>query len=134
MANNSIDLAKYRIERARDCLQSAEREAKADSFKTAANRSYYAIFHSIRAVLALDNFDSKKHSGIIAAFRERYIKAGKFAPHFSDVIGEAFEVRNNSDYQDFYVVPKSDVIEQIENAKLFLEAVVKYINSISEEE
>ena len=132
MTDKSIDLAKYRIEQARDCLQSADREVKADSFKTAANRSYYAVFHSMRAVLALDNFDSKRHSGIIAAFRERYIKTGKFAPHFSDVIGEAFEVRNNSDYQDFFIVPKSDVLEQIENARLFLEAVAKYVNNVSE--
>ena len=57
MNENSIFLAKYRIEQARDCLQSAEREVKADSFKTAANRSYYSIFHSMRAVLALDNFE-----------------------------------------------------------------------------
>jgi hypothetical protein len=39
------------------------------SFETAANRSYYCIFNAMRAVLSLDRFDSKKHSGIIDAFR-----------------------------------------------------------------
>ena len=41
-----------------------------------ANRSYYAVFAAMRAVLALQGFDSKKHSGIIAEFRREYIKSG----------------------------------------------------------
>ena len=48
------------------------------------------------------------------------------------MIGFAFEMRNDSDYQDFYVVSKADVMEQVENAKLFLEAVEEYINNLSE--
>ena len=124
---NSKDLSKYRIEQAHECLQSAERDIEASLFKGAANRSYYAIFHAMRAALALDGFDSKKHSGVIAAFRKNYIKTGEFEPHFSDIIGKAFEIRNDSDYQDFYVASKSDVEQQIENAKIFLEEVEKYL-------
>jgi uncharacterized protein (UPF0332 family) len=56
---------------AKECLEVAEREKEAGAFKTSANRSYYCIFHSMRAVLALDSFDSNKHSGIIAAFYQR---------------------------------------------------------------
>ncbi len=43
-------------------------------YKAANNRSYYAIFHALKAVLALDAFDSKRHSGIISEFQRRYIK------------------------------------------------------------
>lgn len=42
--------------------------------KTANNRAYYSIFHAMRAILALDEVDFKKHSGVIAYFRENYIK------------------------------------------------------------
>ena len=133
MSNEKI-LSKYRIEQAIECLQSAEREVKAVSYKSAANRSYYAIFHAMRAVLALDNFDSKKHAGIISAFRERYIKTGKFAPHFSKIIGDAFDIRKDSDYEDFYIVPQIEILQQIENARLFLEAVEKYIAQLPTEE
>ena len=124
---NGKGLAKYRIEQAHECLQSAEREIEAGVFKGAANRSYYAIFHAMRAVLALQGIDSKKHSGVIAAFRQNYIKTGEFELRFSDIIRDAFEVRNSSDYQDFYVPSKSDVEQQIENAKMFLEEVEKYL-------
>ena len=93
-----------------------------EQFKGAANRSYYCIFHAMRAVLALEKFDSKKHSGVISAFRKNYIRAGFFPAEFSDIIGKAFEVRNGSDYQDFYLIPKEKVETQIANAKIFLAA------------
>ena len=38
------------------------------SYRSANNRAYYSIFHAIRSVLALDGFDSKKHSGVISEF------------------------------------------------------------------
>ena len=91
--DNTRDLMKYRIEQATECLDSAIREEQAGSFKTAANRSYYCIFHAMRAVLALELFDSKKHSGVISAFRERYIKSGIFDSSMSKIISKAFEVR-----------------------------------------
>ena len=127
------DLMRYRLEQARECLHTAEATVDV-SMKNAANRSYYCIFHAMRAVLALDEFDSKKHSGIISYFRQNYIKTGKFKADFSKTIAKAFEVRGGSDYQDFYVVSKPEVLEQIENAKLFLEAVEAYINTLPEDE
>jgi len=123
------NLASFRLYQAKECLQSAEREFAANSFKTVANRSYYCIFHTMRAILALDRFDSRKHSGVIAAFRQRYIKTGIFSAKYSDIVGNAFEVRNESDYEDFYVVSKHDVEAQLENAKVFLAAVEEYITT-----
>jgi len=97
------------------------------SFEAAANRSYYCIFNAMRAVLSLDRFDSKKHSGIIDAFRKGYIRTGVFPADFSDIIKNAFEIRLESDYEAFYIVSKSDVAAQVDNAKTFLEAVEKYV-------
>ena len=57
-----LDLAARRLQQARECLQGAETEIAANLFKNSANRSYYCIFHAMRAVLALDRFDSKKHT------------------------------------------------------------------------
>jgi len=121
------DLAAFRLHQAKRCLQSAHRELDAVDFQTAANRSYYCIFHAMRAVQALDRFDSKKHSGVIANFRQNYIKTGIFPKEFSKIIESAFVVRNESDYEDFYIVSKKKVAIQVENSKTLLEAVEKYI-------
>lgn len=123
-------LAKYRLEQARECLDTAVREVEGGSYKCAANRSYYCIFHAMRAVLAIDGFDSKKHSGIIAVFRQRYIKTGIFPAEFSRMIDAAFETRGDSDYEDFFVIAKEEVAEQIENAKTFLSAVDAYVKAL----
>jgi len=120
-----VDFARYRIDSAKLCLQDAKTPGV--SFENAANRSYYCIFNAMRAVLALDRFDSKKHSGVIDAFRKGYIRTGVFPADFSDIIKNAFEIRLESDYEAFYIVSKAEVAAQVENAGIFLEAVEKYI-------
>jgi len=57
-------LAAVRLDRARLFLQDAEKNLAIDSFLTSINRSYYCIYHAMRAVLALERFDSKKHCPI----------------------------------------------------------------------
>ena len=121
------DLASHRLQQARECLQTAEVVIAAGLFKAAANRSYYCIFHAMRAVLALDRFDSKKHSGVISAFRKNYVKTGVFTADISDIIRISFTVRNESDYEDFYVISKEKVTTQLDNAKTFLSAVEEYL-------
>ena len=130
--DNEVNLAKYRLEQAQECLHMAKITIET-SLKNSINRSYYCIFHAMRAVLAIDKFDSKKHSGIIGAFRQRYIKTDKFPRHFSDIIEEAFEIRNDSDYEDFYIVAESEAVQQLKNAELFLISVEEYISSILKE-
>jgi len=132
-SGSSIELARYRLGQASDCLKAAVNNLDSRLYKDALNRSYYCIFHSIRAVLALDMFDAKKHSGVISEFHKKYIKTGKFEKRFSSVIRQSFQIRNRSDYEDFYVVAKDDVIQQISNAKAFMSVAMAYVNELTEE-
>lgn len=95
--------------------------------KGAANRSYYAVFHAMRAVLALDGIDRKHHSAIIAEFRVRYIKTDLFDRSWSDVIQLQSEYRTSSDYNDFFVISRDEVRDQIDGASRFLEAVKAFL-------
>ncbi|MCR5768328.1 MAG: HEPN domain-containing protein [Lachnospiraceae bacterium] len=56
-------LSTYRYETSMEALQDAELMYDNGRYKNALNRAYYAIFHAIRAVNALDQYDSSKHSG-----------------------------------------------------------------------
>ena len=122
---------RLRLERARECLDSALREIDAGAYKEAASRSYYCQFHTMRAVLALDGFDSKKHSGIMSEFGRKYIKTGVFPKEFSKTIRSSFKVRNDSDYDDYYVISKEEVTQQVENSRAFLTAVGNYIETLT---
>lgn len=120
-------LSKVRLSRARDCLREAEVLLPLEQYKGAANRSYYAVFHAMRAVLALDGIDRKHHSGIISEFSRLYIKTNIFEKSFSDLIGDQYDYRTSSDYDDFFVISKSEATEQLENARLFLDAVEQHL-------
>ena len=122
-------LAKLRLDNANERLSFILAILEIGDYKTVANRSYYAMFYAMRAVLALDGFDSKKHSGIIAEFRKRYVKTGIFETEMSDIISDLFEVRASSDYDDFYVISKSKVVEQYQKAEFFVKRVNEYLNS-----
>ena len=124
------DLAKYRIEKAKECMKDAEILAKTGGYVSAANRAYYAIFHAIRAVLALEGVDRKKHAGVISYFQQRYIKTGVFVKEYSSVLQDAFEIRQDSDYEDFYVMSKTEAENQLNNAKQFVMAVEAYLSEI----
>jgi len=128
----NYDLALYRLEKAQECLAAAEILLKNNSFTASANRSYYAIFHSARAVLALCGEDRKKHSGVISFFQENYIKTGKFEKEYSYILQNAFEIRQEADYEDFYVIVKDDAVQQKLNAEKFLIRVKNYVLSLGD--
>jgi uncharacterized protein (UPF0332 family) len=83
----------------------------------------------MRAVLAFDKIDMKHHSGIIAEFRRLYIKTGIFDAELSKIISVLSDSRNDSDYDDFFIVSKEEVSEQIKDAEFFLEEIKKYVSA-----
>jgi uncharacterized protein (UPF0332 family) len=127
MGEAMIQLSKYRMEQALQCIKSAQLLAEANDYKGAANRSYYGIFHCMRAVLATDQVDFAKHSGVSSYFRKEYIKTGLIEAEYSDIIREAFDYRSDSDYDDFYIISKEEVTEQIENARKFYDRISKFL-------
>ncbi len=110
-------------------LDAAKSLLVSSNYKSAANRSYYAIFHAMRAVLAFDGIDMKHHSGIISEFRRLYIKNEIFDSKLSQIISVLFNIRTDSDYDDFFVISKSEVEEQILNAEYFLKEIETFLST-----
>lgn len=121
------ELSKRRLEIAHERLATARAMLDLGDYKAAANRLYYAVFSAMRAVLALDGFDSKKHSGIIARFRQCYIKSGIFSTEMSKIIDDLEVIREDSDYDDFYIISKEDVSIQSQKAEYFVFEVEKFL-------
>ena len=127
MEGSVIDLSKYRLESANDDMVAAKLLYEAKQFKSSINRSYYAIFHCLRAVLALDGFDSSKHSGIIAFFNANYVKTGVFEKTISKNIDTAYRLREKADYVDFFIVSESEATEQYAKAEAVYSMISKYL-------
>lgn len=125
--NNYI---KYRLETAKDNLVSAHILYENGQLKSAANRAYYCVFHSMRSVLAIDGVDFKHHSGVIAYFRKEYIKSEIFPKTLSAIIQTTSMVRESSDYDDFYLISREDTKRQIDEAEIFYRTIEKYVNEV----
>lgn len=126
MDGSVTDLSKYRLETAKDDLITAKQNFDDAHYRASVNRSYYAIFHALRAITALDQYDSSKHSGIMAYVNQHYVKTGVFDKGFSKLIDSAFRLREKADYEDFYIVAIEDARRQIEKAETVIAAVEAY--------
>jgi len=121
--------AKYRLERAKQDLSDAEFSYKHRRYLNANNRAYYAIFHAIKAVLATERIDFKKHKDVLAYFNQHYVKTEIFPRMISKKISQANKVREDSDYDDEYSPSYEKTEQQIETARELIDLVKKYLNT-----
>lgn len=128
MEGSLKELASYRIDRAKEMLAAAEDNLKAGQLRTSLNRSYYGVFHAMRAANVLRGFDSSKHSGVIAFFNKVFLKDNLMDRRLSQIIKDTSYLREKSDYDDFYIASREEAETQLMNAKKFVNAVENYIN------
>ena len=128
MEGSLEDLAQYRIKRAWEMLEAAKENLKIGQYNTALNRSYYAVFHAMRAANILRGFDSSKHSGVIAFFTKEFLKTEYMDRKLSFIIKSSSLLREKSDYDDFFIASRTEAEKQVENAGLFVAEVERFIN------
>ena len=75
----------------------------------------------------MDEFDSSKHSGVIAFFNKEYVKTGIFDKHISKILDLSFRLREKADYEDFYIVSKDSALEQLKRADQLVAEINKYL-------
>ena len=128
MESGSIKtLSKYRFKKALSNIAVAKTLNASGEYCFALNRAYYSAFNAMRAINALDGFDSSKHSGVIAHFNQEYVKTGKFPPATSGIIRKASMLREKSDYEDFYEPEPEETSETIAKVESFLKDAENYL-------
>lgn len=118
-----VALASYRMSKAHDMLRSARLLHNSGDFASSVNRSYYAVFTAARALLALKELDSKKHSGVISLFFLHYVKPGIIGRDVSDVILSAKDLREDADYSDYIEISSDDAFRELEKAERFVRVI-----------
>lgn len=124
----SEELSRHRLEQAKENLEEAEILYNANKYKGANNRAYYSIFHSIKAVLALEPIDFKRHKDVIGYFNKNYVRTEIFPRKIGAKIADAGAIREDSDYDDEFIVKPEDTQVQIETARELLKLVEVYID------
>jgi uncharacterized protein (UPF0332 family) len=111
------DLVLYRLDSAKEDLKAAKALYDVASYKAANNRAYYAIFHAINAVHALN-------------FNKEYVKTEIFPKEMGKKISGAEEIRHASDYDDFYIATEKETMTQISTAEEFINMAVEYCTKL----
>lgn len=126
MTNKNIEaLIEYRLEQAAESLKAAELLLKSRFFRPALNRTYYAMFYAVLALLASQKKETSRHSGVISLFDKEYVKAGIFPKEFSRWLHDAFTLRQRSDYSVQYAPSAEEAEELLAHARSFVEAIIK---------
>lgn len=86
------------LKKADEALESATYNLEGEFFAAVANRSYYACYYCIIALLYTQNVYSKTHQGSRAKFSELFIKTSIFPIETSDTITMLFDYRQEADY------------------------------------
>lgn len=125
---NYKDVAGYKLERAKDEVETAQILLHAGKYKAANNRAYYSCLYSVNAVLALEPIAFKKHKDVLAYFNKNYVHTEIFPRDMGRRISKLEIIRHKSDYDDFYIASKEEAEEQIQIASELHDLVEKYIN------
>lgn len=111
MDSRQKELCDYRLSQAEDSLKAAKISYESALFKDSINRSYYASFYAIKAVLALEGIDFKRHKDAIGYFNKSYVATDKFSRELGRKIGMLKQLREKSDYDDFFIAGKEKAEE-----------------------
>jgi len=108
------------LERADDCIKDAELLLSAHRTSAAVGRSYYAMFHAATATLLNRDITRHSHQGLISAFGQFFVKTGQVEPKFHKYITEAFDLRQESDYQPLVEITEQQAGKILKHAKEFI--------------
>lgn len=86
-----------------------------------------AVFYAIRAVYTIQGVDFKKHKTLLANFNKEFVATEIFPRDIGRKISALSLIREQSDYNDFYVASKSESQQQIEIAEEIIALVKEYL-------
>ena len=108
--------------RALDALRSAEVVLPV-SADAAASRAYYAAFHAVSALFAIEAKTFRRHSAVEAAVHRQLVQTGRMPGELGGAYSGLVELRRTGDYGGRRHVSAEDARNGIEAARSILAAV-----------
>lgn len=115
------------IQKAKRSLKVAQKLCKDGEYDFSVSRAYYAMFYMAEAVLLTKDLSFSKHSGVISAFGQYFVKSEIFDRKYQKMLSEAFEIRNIGDYSFSREISKEESERILKNAEEFLMETEKFL-------
>jgi uncharacterized protein len=123
----NAELVKLHMEAAHEALAAGQYTLDGGFYGVAVSRGYYACFYAASALLLTRDITRSKHSGVLASFRQHFVKSGIIEPEYSDIYGEAFATRHVSDYDMTGVLEPAEAAKTLVNARKFVTRIEAYL-------
>ncbi|MGA1839591.1 MAG: HEPN domain-containing protein [bacterium] len=121
------DQLKTMIEKANRSVASAKRQIDEGDYDFASSRAYYAAFYAMEAILLTRQLVFSKHSAVISAFNQYFIKTSIFSKEFSKLLTRLFRERQIGDYEFDLSIGKEEAKEDLKIAEKITSAITSYL-------
>jgi len=128
MGYDKNQLIQYRINRAMETIEEAEDALEQERFHLAANRIYYAGYYIVSALALQNDFSSSKHYQLIGWFNKKFVKTGVVPKELGKVLLNAFETRQEGDYEDFVSFDSGNLREKLNQMRSFVNQIKELLS------
>jgi uncharacterized protein (UPF0332 family) len=127
MASSEIQLY---LNRARQDLQATQVNLEQGFYDVAVSRAYYAVFYAANALLVSKGITRSRHSGVLSAFSEHFVKPGLVETEYAKILGQAFDSRLDSDYDVTFTAERTLAEVLLQDAWHFVDRVEQYLRQV----
>lgn len=125
------ELERY-MEREQLELQAVALNLQKGFYAVAVSRAYYAMFYAATALLKSKHIERSKHTGVISTFGQYFVKSGLIEAEFAKMLTQAFDSRNDTDY-DLMLMPDEEFAQaELNDAKRFVKRIEQYLHESGE--
>jgi len=116
------------LNRAEEYLRAAELEFQNEFYARSISTAYYAMFYAATGALTSIGVKRAKHTGVVSAFGEYFIRSGKLSSEMGRLLNQTMDDREESDYDEVPAVDRELAQKHLENARRFISAVTLYLS------
>ncbi len=125
-----IEVIKLMLKKGREKFKTARLNFDNDLYDDAVSRAYYAVFHTISAVLMSRKLHFSSHKETIGSFNKEFVKTGIFPKSYTRIMQKLFNERQTGDY-DFGSYLGADIAEEdLTEVEKIIGACEKYLARI----
>lgn len=96
------------VQKAVRSINVAQRNINEGDYDFGSSRAYYAALYAMQAILLTKDLSFSKHSAVISAFNQHFVKTKVFPKGFSRLISRLFRERQIGDYDFDLSITESD--------------------------
>jgi Uncharacterized conserved protein related to C-terminal domain of eukaryotic chaperone, SACSIN len=128
MTGDTPDLISYRMLRSHETLQEARMMINSGFCIGAVNRTYYACYYAISALLLKNDISAQTHKGVRQKFGHHFVVTGLVSKEMGRYFSDLFDRRHAGDYDDFITYDKTTCEILLSKAVEFIDIIETLLN------